>query len=69
MLSSFQLLCLCFLDLQLTKVTNANMNHDMECLKKDDGQITKELEESKALHDLQQNFIEEIEKVTNSKSH
>lgn len=41
----------------------------MECLKKDDGQIIKELEESKALHDLQQNFMEEIEKVSNSKSH
>ncbi|XP_040867886.1 kinesin-like protein KIF20B [Glycine max] len=53
----------CHQDLQLTKVTNANMNHDMECLKKDDGQIIKELEESKALHDLQQNFIEEIEKL------
>ncbi|KAG4920336.1 hypothetical protein JHK86_049149 [Glycine max] len=53
----------CHQDLQLTKVTNANMNHDMECLKKDDGQIIKELEESKALHDLQQNFMEEIEKL------
>ncbi|RDY13499.1 Factor of DNA methylation 2, partial [Mucuna pruriens] len=52
----------CHKDLQ---VMNSDMNHDMGCLKKDhDGQLTKDLEESKALNDQQQkNFIKEIEKL------
>ncbi|KAK7387392.1 hypothetical protein VNO78_28159 [Psophocarpus tetragonolobus] len=50
-------------DLLLMKDMNANMNHGMEYLNKDDGQITKDLQESKALNDLQQNLIEEIDKL------
>ncbi|KAF7816436.1 factor of DNA methylation 1-like isoform X1 [Senna tora] len=51
-----------FPELRQLKVKNNNMIRDMRCLKKKNGQLTKELEESKALNDLQQkNFIEEIE--------
>ncbi|TKY47429.1 Factor of DNA methylation 2 [Spatholobus suberectus] len=54
----------CHKDLQLMMDMNANMKHDMECLKKDHGQLTMELEESKAQNDQQQkNFIDEIEKM------
>nr|KYP44745.1 hypothetical protein KK1_033722 [Cajanus cajan] len=54
----------CHKDLQMMKNINANMNHDMECLKKENKQLTKDLGESKALNDQQQkNFIGEIEKV------
>ncbi|KAJ1396782.1 hypothetical protein SESBI_32300 [Sesbania bispinosa] len=51
------------LELQQMKVMNSNMSHEMECLKKEHEQITKELEECKSLNDLQQkNFTEEIRK-------
>ncbi|KAK7305734.1 hypothetical protein VNO77_43644 [Canavalia gladiata] len=54
----------CNKDLQQMKVMNANLNHDMECLKKEHVQLSKQLEESKAVNDQQQkNFIEEIEKL------
>ncbi|CAJ1865315.1 unnamed protein product [Sphenostylis stenocarpa] len=54
----------CHKDSQQEKDMNANMNRDIECIKKEDGQISREREESKALNDLQSNnFIEEIEKL------
>ncbi|KAJ1377213.1 putative domain XH [Sesbania bispinosa] len=53
----------CHKDLQQMKVMNSNMSHEMECIKKEHEQITKELEECKSLNDLQQkNFTEEIRK-------
>lgn len=49
---------------------NTNQTDEMECLKIDYGQLTNELEKSKALNDIQKkNFIDEIEKVSDSKSH
>ncbi|KAJ1396784.1 putative domain XH [Sesbania bispinosa] len=49
--------------LEQIKAMNFKMNHEMECLKKELGQLNKQLEESKALNDQRQkNFIEEIQK-------
>ena len=51
------------------EVKNSKMNLDMKCLKKEHEQLTKQLEESKALNDQQQkNFIEEIQKVSNDRT-
>lgn len=49
------------------RVKNSKMNHDMECLKIENWRLSKQLEDSKALNDRQEkNFIEEIQKVSNS---
>ncbi|KAJ1375558.1 putative domain XH [Sesbania bispinosa] len=54
----------CNKELEQMKAVNFKMNHEMECLKKELGQLNKKLEESKALNDQQQkNFIEEIQKL------
>ncbi|XP_061357629.1 factor of DNA methylation 5-like [Gastrolobium bilobum] len=54
----------CHKELRHMKVMNSNVNHDVECIKKELGQLAKQLEESKALNDqLQKNFIEEIQKL------
>ncbi|KAJ1396778.1 putative domain XH [Sesbania bispinosa] len=54
----------CQEELEKIKVINFKMNLDMGFIKKEHGQITKELEESKALNDLQKkNFAEENQKV------
>ncbi|KAL1327312.1 factor of DNA methylation 1 [Arachis hypogaea] len=51
-------------DLPQMKDMVVDLNHNMECLKEEHGKITKQLEESKALNELQQkNFIEEIQKL------
>ncbi|MED6219117.1 hypothetical protein PIB30_032958 [Stylosanthes scabra] len=51
-------------DLLQMKDMVVDLNHDMECLKEEHGKITNQLEESKALNELQQkNFIEEIQKL------
>ncbi|RYR65433.1 hypothetical protein Ahy_A03g011363 isoform E [Arachis hypogaea] len=51
-------------DLPQMKDMVVDSNHNMECLKEEHGKITKQLEESKALNELQQkNFIEEIQKL------
>ncbi|KAJ1377215.1 putative domain XH [Sesbania bispinosa] len=53
----------CNKELQQMEVMNSNMSNEMECIKKEHEQITKALEESKSLNDLQQkNFTEEIRK-------
>ncbi|KAK7290246.1 hypothetical protein RIF29_04523 [Crotalaria pallida] len=50
-------------ELQWMKVMNSELNHEMECLKNENEQLIKQLENSKALNNLQQrNFIEEIQK-------
>ncbi|RYR65432.1 hypothetical protein Ahy_A03g011363 isoform B [Arachis hypogaea] len=54
----------CCNDLPQMKDMVVDSNHNMECLKEEHGKITKQLEESKALNELQQkNFIEEIQKL------
>ncbi|RDY13500.1 hypothetical protein CR513_01574, partial [Mucuna pruriens] len=53
----------CHKELQQLKVMNSNISYDMECIKKEHEQMSKELEENKASYDLQQkNFIEVIQK-------
>ncbi|KAK7290176.1 hypothetical protein RIF29_04406 [Crotalaria pallida] len=53
----------CQKELQWMKVMNSELYHEMECLKNENEQLIKQLENSKALNNLQQqNFIEEIQK-------
>ncbi|KAJ7964529.1 Factor of DNA methylation 2 [Quillaja saponaria] len=53
--------------LEKLKFMNSRLNHDMECLKKEFGQLAKELKDNKVHNELErQGFVDEIEKCHDS---